>query len=133
MRSVLSLALALTFGGCLFGNEDRVDVSISYFLTEADSAAAAPNLVRGGNLVTINHYFSTPTPCYSFSSSATQSGIVTDLVIRQTADGVGAQCPDSLSNWRYNAVLVGVEPTVTRLGITFERNGNPTRTEYALP
>lgn len=133
MRSALSAALALLLGACLFGNEDRVDVSISYFLTEADSAGTDPVVFRGGNLVTINHYFATPTPCYSFESSATQSGIVTDLVIRQRSEGVGVGCPDSTSNWRYNAVLVGVEASATRLGITFDRDGTPTRTEYAIP
>lgn len=129
---VASVAASLVMAGCIFSNEDRVDVSISYSLTDADSAGSAPNISRVGNLVSISHYFATPTKCYSFASSATQSGTLANLVIRQTGAGAGV-CPDSLSTWRYNAVLVGVEATAQRLGINYERDGSPNRTEYPLP
>lgn len=131
MRTLL-LAGSVLLGGCLFSSdEDRLNIGVQFEVVDPDPAAQ-PRVIRGPNIVQVDHRFQTTTECANFTASARQNVSVIEVTIGVESVS-NSTCPSGTTEWRYSALITGYKGVVSRVGITRTGGLNPGRVEYAIP
>ncbi len=129
---MLFVATLLLGTGCVTSGSDRLSVQVNFQIIEPPATPVAPTIVVVGSSVQVQHNFQTPSPCYVFGSSATQSGSTIEMVLRLDVDRTSG-CSGSATEWSYSALIAGARPGATRIGITFDLGSSEDRQEYPLP
>ncbi|MGE0443478.1 MAG: hypothetical protein AB7L66_06020 [Gemmatimonadales bacterium] len=132
MRRTALLIPVLALTACIFGSDaERVNIGIQYTQLIDSIPTDAPKIEQIGTTIQLIHHFSTPNSCYDFGSSAEQQGSVVEVKLTLAAGG--GSCSGGTAYWGYVAQLNGVTTDANRLGITYELDGSPSRTEHAIP